>query len=104
MPGEPHNNDIQYSKNQKPGRMCKAESVELVKDEQPEHHQCRRVIPEFLSQQPYDHEQFDDSMAQQVEGRKMLRAYREILRRMYKVVRNEIPGLFGKFILGYESH
>lgn len=59
------------------------------------------LVRKFLLQEPCNERQLYDPVTQEIQCGEVLGAYREVLRLMQKVIRDEIPGIFGEFLLSH---
>ncbi len=79
--------------------MSDAKPEELVQDKKHEHDYGQWIKPEFFAQESSNEENLNDTVAQQVKGREVLRTDGETLRRLQQIARYEVARIFRKFIL-----
>ena len=80
MPDQTHHDNIEDRQNYEADAVGVGKSIELVGDEEAEHDKRNRIGPEFISEQTDDEEDFNDAVAEEIEGIEALGADGKILR------------------------
>ena len=115
MPGEGNDDHIDYGDRDEPDRGVKDEEVRLIEDKEREDDESDRIVPELAAQETDDEPELHGTVADQVESGKMLFADREVLRRLEKVMGDDVVRILGELaardegrerdeeLLGYEK-
>lgn len=77
--------------------MRKAVSIHLIEDEQAEHRDGGRIVPQLLPPKTDDEPKFDDAVAEQIEGGEVLAAHGQTLRGMEQITGNEVARVLRQF-------
>lgn len=77
--------------------MRKAVSIYLKENEQAENSDGGRIVPQLLLPKTDDEPEFDDAVAEQIEGGEVLAAHGQTLRGMEQIIGNEVARVLRQF-------
>lgn len=100
VPGEDHDEDVEYRENEKADPLRVGIAVELVAYETGQRDQRHRICPEPLAQQTDDKDDLHQAVAQKIEGVEGLRAYGQVLGGLEQARGDDVPRILGEFLQG----